>query len=63
MAVVNEGGRRPRKSFEKLVREVAAVLNDPQTRALTVQQVADRLDEHPWRVVDAIQAYSMMGGG
>lgn len=37
-------------------------MNDPAGRELTVQEVSDRLGEHPWRVVDALDAYRMMGG-
>jgi hypothetical protein len=55
-------GRRTRRSFEKLVREVSAVLLDPVKRRLTIGEVAETLDEHPWRIVDALDAIDMMGG-
>lgn len=55
-------GRRTRRSFEKLVREVSAVLSDPTRRRGTIGEVAEELDEHPWRIVDALDAIYMMGG-
>lgn len=55
--------KRPRLTFEKLVRAVSAAMNDPVRRTHTVQEVAEHLGEHPWRVSDALDAYYMMGGG
>lgn len=47
--------------FEKLVREVSGALNDPTRRKLPIGDFAEEIGEHPWRVVDALDAVSMMG--
>lgn len=60
--VTDRESKRPRLTFEKLVRSVSAALNDPVRRTHTVQVLAEELGEHPWRVSDALDAYYMMGG-
>jgi hypothetical protein len=57
----SESPQRPvRRPLEKLVREVSAALNDPVRRQLTVQQLADELGEHPWRICDAVDVIAML---
>lgn len=53
--------RQGRMPFEKLVREVSGALNDPTRRKLPIGDFAEEIGEHPWRVVDALDAVSMMG--
>lgn len=49
-------------TLEKLVREVSRRLSDPEARKLTVKETAEELGEHPWRVVDALDAVEMIEG-
>jgi hypothetical protein len=51
--------KKGRTPFEQLVREVSGVLNDPTRRTQTVRDVATELGEHPWRIVDALDAIEM----
>jgi len=58
-----ERSRQPsrRRSFEDLVRKVSELFSNGRSKELTIGQMADELGEHPWRIVDAIDAIYMLG--
>jgi hypothetical protein len=47
--------------FPDLVREVSAYFADGRARRVTIGEMGEELGEHPWRVVDAIEAMHMVG--
>lgn len=50
-------------TLERLVREVSRRLADPAARGRTIGLTAEELGEHPWRVLDALEAVEMIEGG